>query len=56
MQLISTIGLDGSGLARRIFTLQQWSEQPCVRPVRAVPMTAGHKAPRIRSRSKARIR
>ena len=36
--------VDGSGLARRIFTLQQWSEQPCVRPVRAVPMTAGHNA------------
>ena len=34
----------GSGLARRIFTLQQWSEQPCVRPVCAVPMTAGHNA------------
>ena len=25
--------VDGSGLARRIFTLQHWSEQPCVRPV-----------------------
>jgi hypothetical protein len=36
--------VDGSGLARRIFTLQQWSEQPCVRPVCAVLMTAGHNA------------
>src|SRR5215468_567325 len=36
--------VDGSGLARRIFTLQQWSEQPCVRPSCAVPMTAGHNA------------
>ena len=36
--------VDGSGLARRIFTLQRWSEQPCVRPVRAVLMTAGHNA------------
>jgi hypothetical protein len=24
--------------------VQQWSEQPCVRPVSAVPMTAGHNA------------
>ena len=36
-------------MARRIFTLQQWSEQqwseqPCVRPVCAVLMTAGHNA------------
>jgi len=36
--------VDGSGLARRIFTLQRWSEQPCVRPVSAVHMTAGHNA------------
>ena len=36
--------VDGSGLARRIFTLQQWSGQPCVRPVSAVLMTAGHNA------------
>ena len=36
--------IDGSGLARRIFTLQRWSERPCVRPVCAVPMTAGHNA------------
>ena len=35
---------NGSGLARRIFTLQQWSEQPCVRPRCAVLMTAGHNA------------
>jgi hypothetical protein len=32
--------VDGSGLARRIFALQHWSEQPCVRPVLAVLMTA----------------
>jgi hypothetical protein len=36
--------VDGSGLARRIFTSQHWSEQPCVRPLSAVPMTAGHNA------------
>jgi hypothetical protein len=36
--------VDGSGLARRIFTLQRWSVQPCVRPVRAALMTAGHNA------------
>ena len=36
--------VDGSGLARRIITLQQWSEQPCVRPVCAVHVTAGHNA------------
>ena len=36
--------VDGSGLARRIFTLQHWSVQPCVRPVCAVLMTAGHTA------------
>jgi len=36
--------VDGSGLARRTFTLQRWSEQPCVRPVSAVHMTAGHNA------------
>jgi hypothetical protein len=29
--------VDGFGLARRIFTLQRWSERPSVRPVRAVP-------------------
>jgi hypothetical protein len=36
--------VDGSGLASRIFTLRRWSEQPCVRPVCAVHMTAGHNA------------
>jgi hypothetical protein len=36
--------VDGSGLARRIFTSQHWSEQPCVRPVSAVHLTAGHNA------------
>ena len=29
--------VDGSGLARRIFTLQRWSEQPCVRPFARYP-------------------
>src|SRR6516165_7977094 len=36
--------VDGSELARGIFTLQPWSVQPCVRPVCAVHMTAGHNA------------
>ena len=36
--------VDGSGLARGIFTLRRWSVQPCVRPVSAVRMTAGHNA------------
>ncbi len=36
--------VDGSGLARRIFTSQTWSVQPCVRPLGAVHMTAGHNA------------
>ena len=36
--------VDGSGLARRIFTSQYWSEQPCVRPISAVHLTAGHNA------------
>ena len=36
--------VDGSGLAREIFTSQAWSVQPCVRPVNAVHMTAGHNA------------
>ena len=36
--------MDGSGLARRIFTSQRWSEQPCVRPLSAVHVTAGHNA------------
>src|SRR5262252_8531353 len=39
---LSAFGM--SGLARRIFTLQHWSAQPCVRPVCAVRMTAGHNA------------
>src|SRR5438552_823241 len=36
--------VDGSGLAREIFTSQAWSVQPCVRPLGAVHMTAGHNA------------
>ncbi len=36
--------VDGSGLAREIFTSQAWSVLPCVRPVDAVHMTAGHNA------------
>src|SRR5437016_14352276 len=36
--------VDGSGLARGIVTSQAWSVQPCVRPVCAVHMTAGHNA------------
>ena len=49
--------VDGSGLARETFTSQASSVLPCVRPVDAVHMTAGHNALRgIRSRSKARIR
>jgi hypothetical protein len=36
--------VDGSGLARRTFTSQAWSVQPCVRPFIAVHMTAGHNA------------
>jgi hypothetical protein len=36
--------VDGSELARLFFTLAGWSVQPCVRPVSAVHMTAGHNA------------
>ena len=36
--------VDGSGLARRIVTSQAWSVLPCVWPVCAVHMTAGHNA------------
>jgi hypothetical protein len=36
--------VDGSELARTFFTLQAWSVQPCVRPIDAVHMTAGHNA------------
>ena len=36
--------VDGSELARGIFTSQSWSVQPCVRPLSAVHMTAGHNA------------
>ena len=36
--------VDGSELARKNFTSQAWSVQPCVRPVSAVHMTAGHNA------------
>src|SRR5262249_43831317 len=34
----------GSELARPFFTPAGWSVQPCVRPVCAVHMTAGHNA------------
>jgi len=36
--------VDGSELARRILTYQSWSVHPCVRPLSAVHMTAGHNA------------
>jgi hypothetical protein len=36
--------VDGSELARTIFTSQAGSVQPCVRPLGAVHMTAGHNA------------
>ena len=36
--------VDGSELARTFFTHAGWSVQPCVRPFRAVHMTAGHNA------------
>jgi hypothetical protein len=36
--------VDGSGLARTFFTSQAWSVRPCVRPLGAVHMTAGHNA------------
>jgi hypothetical protein len=36
--------VSGPGLARTFFTPQTWSVQPCVRPVCAVHMTAGHNA------------
>jgi methyl-accepting chemotaxis protein len=36
--------VDGSELARTFFTLRAWSVQPCVRPLSAVHMTAGHNA------------
>ena len=36
--------VDGSGLARVFFTSQAWSVLPCVRPLGAVHMTAGHNA------------
>ena len=36
--------VDGSGLASQNFTSRCWSVQPCVRPVSAVRMTAGHNA------------
>src|SRR5499427_4302825 len=35
---------NGSELARKIFTSRCWSVQPCVRPICAVHMTAGHNA------------
>jgi hypothetical protein len=36
--------VDGSVLARAFFTFAAWSVQPCVRPLDAVHMTAGHNA------------
>ena len=36
--------VDGSELARTFFTYADWSVRPCVRPVGAVHMTAGHNA------------
>jgi hypothetical protein len=36
--------VDGSRLASQNFTSHRWSVQPCVRPVSAVRMTAGHNA------------
>ena len=36
--------VDGSWLASQNFTSHRWSVQPCVRPVSAVRMTAGHNA------------
>ena len=36
--------VDGSELARRIFTARRWSVQPCVRPVSAAHRAAGHSA------------
>jgi hypothetical protein len=36
--------VDGSELARLFFRFAGWSVQPCVRPVCAVHMTAGHNA------------
>jgi hypothetical protein len=36
--------VDGSELARGSFTSQARSVQPCVRPLSAVHMTAGHNA------------
>ena len=42
---LSATGMSAfSELARRIFTSQAWSVQPCVRPVDAVHITAGHNA------------
>src|SRR5262249_55104739 len=36
--------VDGSELARLFFTFAGWSVRPCVRPICAVHMTAGHNA------------
>src|SRR5262249_12705227 len=36
--------VDGSKLARLFFTFAGWSVQPCVRPIGAIHMTAGHNA------------
>src|SRR5262245_65222999 len=36
--------VDGSELARKNFTSQAWSVQPCVRPISAAHRAAGHNA------------
>src|SRR5215831_20849930 len=36
--------VDGSELARTFSRMQNWSVRPCVRPVSAAHMTAGHNA------------
>src|ERR1700756_2212719 len=46
--------VDGSGLARGLFTSQAWSVRPCVRPLAAVHMTAGHNA--LRSFAKSNLK
>ena len=44
-RLVSNVPcVDGSELARTFCTTRVWSEQPCVLPVDAVHMTAGHNA------------
>ena len=43
-RIVAVPCVDGSELARRIFTSLCWSVQPCVRPFGAVHTTAGHNA------------